>query len=191
MQQSSRDLHQIAVGRRCAPLVRRRVLRSPRRHEFTVTLSTSLLQQTIAQCLASLAEDDVYGALALLNARTKHRYTGLYRFDPPLLRCVSMVDRENRQVRVGNDAPIEDTYCAFVRDFRSEFATADASADERPEVIAFRARSPFQAYCGFPLLVDGECVGSLCHFDTRPRLVPTEELQVLAAVAPLFTRHVR
>lgn len=121
-------------------------------------------------------------ALRFLNARTRHRYTGVYRFDPPYLRSIELFDREYPQLRVHSDSLIEETYCSIVRTSKRTFVTASADAD--PSLAGHPARRRFNAYCGVPLFdAEGSCFGSLCHFDPRPRLLDPSELDLLEAVA--------
>lgn len=139
----------------------------------------------VAALQAALERDGVRGALRYLNQRTRHRYTGIYRFDPPMLRSVVLYDRENPSLQTGSDTRIEQSYCSLVRDDERPVTIADADGD--PRVAAHPARARYQAYCGTPVRDgDGRCVGSLCHFDSRPRLVPEGELPLLARAAELL-----
>ena len=143
----------------------------------------------VAHCAALLAAGDMHGVLAHLNARTAHRYTGLYRFDGPVLRNVALVDRDDLSVRAGADAPMRETYCGIVGETEAPFATPDAGAD--PRVADHPARASVVSYCG-ALVRDarGRAVGTLCHFDVVPRPVPAAEIPVLEAVAPLMAEAV-
>lgn len=142
----------------------------------------------VAELRAALERDGVRGALRYLNGRTRHRYTGIYRFDPPMLRSVVLYDRENPEMQVGGDTRIEQSYCSLVRD--EERPVAIANADEDDRATAHPARARYQAYCGTPVRDrEGRCVGSLCHFDSRPRLVPAGEIPLLERAAELFTPY--
>jgi GAF domain-containing protein len=141
----------------------------------------------VAGLQATLERDGVRGALRYLNQRTRHRYTGIYRFDPPMLRSIVLYDRENPALQVGSDTRIEQSYCSLVRDDERPVTIADADADADPRLLVHPARARYQAYCGTPVRDgDGRCVGSLCHFDSRPRLVPECELPLLARAAELL-----
>ncbi|MDB4906608.1 MAG: luxQ 8 [Gemmatimonadetes bacterium] len=127
--------------------------------------------------------------LRYLNARTRHRFTGAYVFEPPMLRSVSLFDRENPDIMVGELAPLDETYCSLVGARASAFRTDDAPRDER--LALHPARQSIQAYCGAPLVNgEGACFGSLCHFDVRPRVVPVQEATTLLVVAPLVAAEV-
>lgn len=127
--------------------------------------------------------------LRYLNARTRHRFTGAYVFEPPMLRSVSLFDRENPDILVGELAPLDETYCSLVGAQSSAFRTDDSLTDAR--LVAFPARRAIQAYCGAPLVnAEGKCFGSLCHFDVRPRVMPLEEATTLLVVAPLVAGEV-
>ncbi len=137
-------------------------------------------------------------ALGFLNARTRHRYTGLYRFDPPMLRAVWVFDRENPMLCGAGDVPMRESYCSLVGEANAPMLVRDAASDAR--LLSHPARASILAYCGVPVrLGDGRCVGTLCHFDFRPRIAATGEVALLefaaarlaprvAAVAPDHAR---
>jgi hypothetical protein len=137
-----------------------------------------------------LAASGLHAALEFLNARTRHRYTGVYRFDPPLLRSVCLFDRENPTVTLGGDVPMRETYCAIVGERAAPFATPDAAADAR--LVRHPSRASTLAYCGVPVRgADGSCAGSLCHFDVRPRLVPDSEVPLMERAAEMIGQGLR
>ncbi|NUQ92483.1 MAG: hypothetical protein HOQ11_09490 [Gemmatimonadaceae bacterium] len=142
----------------------------------------------VAAVMARLEERGPRDALALLNARTRFRFTGIYRAEPPLLRNIFLVDRENPAVNVsGAVCPLDETYCALTCAREAAFATRDAPRDAR--LVAHPARDSVISYSGVPLrLHDGHAWGTLCHFDLRPRLLPRAEQAVLEMAAPLFVR---
>lgn len=130
-------------------------------------------------------------ALAWLNARTRFRFTGLYHAEPPVLRNLYLVDRENPTLNVsGEVCPLDETYCAITCARESAFAITDATRDAR--LVAHPARSSVISYAGVPLrLADGRAWGTICHYDLRPRLLPRAEAAVLDAVAPVFAAWLR
>lgn len=132
------------------------------------------------------APDALVAVLGALNARTRFRFSGLYRVEPPLLRNVALFDRENPLLRAGGGcSALDDTYCSVVAADGVPFRTADARAD--PRLVAHSARSSVLSYVGVPVRGrDGRIAGTLCHFDSRPRLAPAGEIAVLEAVAPLL-----
>lgn len=75
---------------------------------------------------AVLAAEGAGGVLALLNARVPHRFTGVYRLDPPVLRNVRLYDRHNPRLVVGADAPLRETYCSIVAESASPLLRAVA-----------------------------------------------------------------
>ena len=128
-------------------------------------------------------------ALRFLNTRTRHRFTALYRFDAPWLRNVCMVDRENPGLLVTADCAIRESYCSYIFDAEREFDVEDASEDGR--VAGHPKRDVLLAYCGVPVFdAGGACVGTLCHFDPRPRLVPAAERPLLERAAAMLAGHV-
>lgn len=124
-------------------------------------------------------------ALGYLNERTRYRFTGLYRAEPPLLHNVALFDRENPDLDgSGAVAKLDETYCSITRLTASPFSTDDAMHDAR--LTTHAARDSVLCYSGVPIrLGSGLPWGTLCHFDLRPRLLPPDELAVLASAAPL------
>lgn len=144
-----------------------------------------------AAVAARLHAHGASSALELLNARTRFRFTGVYRAEPPLLRNIFLVDRENPAINVsGAVCPLDETYCAITCAREAAFATRDATHDAR--LVEHPARDSVISYAGVPLrLPGGRAWGTLCHFDLRPRLLPPTELAVLDAAAPVFVRWLR
>ena len=133
-----------------------------------------------------LGSDGLTEALALLNQRTRFRFTGLYRIAPPQLYNVSLYDRENPSLNVsGAVRLLVDALCSVVYESGHAFRVDDAPADSR--LWTHPARASVQSYAGVPVrLPGGRVLGTLCHFDDRPRIMPTGELAVLQAIAPLL-----
>lgn len=149
-----------------------------------------LATQVPVICQEILVKAGPMAALRFLNARTRYRFTGLYRVDSSLLRTVHLYDRENPTLSLSGDvAPIAATYCAIVADDNRAFATGDSRNDARLENHAARER--VLSYCGVPIRGSDDGVwGTLCHYDVRPRLLLDTESYVLEAVAPLFAECV-
>lgn len=129
----------------------------------------------------------VVEVLEALNARTRFRFTGLYRVEPPILRNLALFDRENPQLWAGGTcSALTDTYCSLVVADGAPFTTPDAPND--PRLTAHAARTSVLSYVGVPVRGrSGRVEGTLCHFDSRPRLAPAGEMAVLEAVAALLT----
>ena len=141
-------------------------------------------------CATLLANEGPAATLRYLNGRTRFRFTGVYRAEPPLLVNVLLFDRENPTLNLSGDVcRLEDTYCARVVVDERPFIVLDSLRD--PRVVAHVARERVQSYCGVPIWLDGGLLwGTLCHYDVRPRLLPIAEVEVLEHVAPLFAAHV-
>jgi GAF domain-containing protein len=124
----------------------------------------------------------LHAALQNLNGRTRFRFTGVYRLDPPMMRNVSLFDRENPLLRIGADIPLEATYCSIVLRNGRPLGIADAATD--PQLLDHIARETVRAYCAVAIRrADGRCIGTLCHFDLRPRVPPTAEIPLLEYAA--------
>jgi GAF domain-containing protein len=146
-------------------------------------------QEALREFSAILSGRGLHPALAWLNARTRHRFTGVYAFESLLLRNLCMFDRENPDLRVGSDGLMEETYCSITGQGRKPFTLEDSSTDGR--VAKHAARSSVISYCGVPLLTsEGTAFGTLCHFDLRPRIVPMSEIPLMESAAPLVLETV-
>ena len=130
-----------------------------------------------------LRAGDVRAALAVLNARTRYRFTGLYRAEPPHLRNVALFDRENPTAWLGGDiCLLSETYCSIVAGDARPFHTDDATDD--PALVQHPARSSVVAYLGVVVRDRrGAAWGTLCHYDVRPRLAPAGELPLMEWMA--------
>ena len=131
-----------------------------------------------------LRREGLHAALGFLNGRVRYRFTGVYRFDPPVLRNVDLYDRENPSLTFsGCELVLRDSYCGIVQLSERPFVTEDATRDER--LSGYAARVSMVSYLGVPLrLWGGRLFGTLCHWDGRPRLAPNGEVELLARLAP-------
>jgi GAF domain-containing protein len=137
-----------------------------------------------------LRDAGVRRALQYLNARTRYRFTGIYRLEPPLLRNVCLFDRENPTLDCSGDVKrLDETYCSIVSRTSAPFATADARHDSR--LREHPARETVLCYSGVPIrLPSGSTWGIFCHFDLRPRLMAHAEIPVLESVMPVIAQWV-
>ena len=138
----------------------------------------------VAHVTALLAHARIDDALRFLNGRTRFRFTGIFEVDPPALRNIRLIDRENPGVNVsGAVATVDVGYCGIACSTGAPFVTANAGKDSR--LRTHPARSSMMSYAGVPLrLASGVVWGTLCHYDVRPRLLPPSELSLLEAAAP-------
>lgn len=145
---------------------------------------------SVVDLASILSSSGPLAAVAHVNARTRFRFTGIYRFEPPLLRNLYLHDRENPTLDVsGAVSPIEQTFCSIVVGENRCFDTEDAREDVRLD--SHPARERVLSYCGVPIRRENGTVwGTLCHFDHRPRLLLPLERQVLEALASLLTHCV-
>ena len=134
-----------------------------------------------------LHEAGLHGALRFLNGRTPHRFTGVSRYDGPMLRNVGLFDQFNPEDVRGEDAPIEHTFCSLVPGFGGALAFSDSANDPRVAHVD----TPVVSYCGVLLRDDdGSPLGTLCHFDLKPCEPRTSDLQFLETLAPILQRTV-
>lgn len=147
------------------------------------------LDSTVERFSTRLERDGLHTALGYLNSRTRFRYTGAYRFCPPLLCSIGIFDRENPALSLYAEVEMKTTYCAIVGELESAFFVDNAESDAR--VRTHPAREKFAAYCGVPLLDrSGQTFGSLCHYDARPRIGTADHLELMGRVAPIVANYV-
>lgn len=154
-------------------------------------IDPAMIRQVAGELRECLRTSGVHAALRLLNARVRFRYTGVYRSDPPWLRNVHLLDRENPTLNVSGGAwPLADMYCGLTCASNEPFATTNSRHD--PRLRAHPARDAMISYAGVPIRTSsGQAVGTLCHWDVRPRLVPRGELAILEEASPLFAQCLR
>lgn len=146
------------------------------------------LAATVARFDERLQRDGLHTALGYLNSRTRFRYTGAYRFAPPLLSSIEIFDRENPSLALCAEVAMDTTYCSIVATHEEALAVENAANDYR--VHDHKARERFAAYCGVPLRDrDGKPFGTLCHYDPRPRIGSCEHIELLERVAPLVADY--
>lgn len=135
----------------------------------------------------TLRQNGLHGALRFLNARTPHRFTGLYRYDGAFLRNIALFDQFNPDQLMGEDAPVQNTFCSLLPESGGSLAFAEARKDPRVSHIA----TPVVSYCGVQLRGgQGAPFGTLCHFDLKPCETRTSDLQFLAMLAPMLQQQV-
>jgi GAF domain-containing protein len=133
----------------------------------------------------------MHDALGFLNGRTRYRFTGIYRCDPPALVIRSLYDRENPMLEhSGEIRELDGTFCSIVVATGRPFSTRDAPVD--PLTLGYRVRREVTSYCGVPIRMrSGQVAGVLCHYDLRLRLPPEGEVTVLESVAPYLAEYVQ
>jgi PAS domain S-box-containing protein len=137
-----------------------------------------------------LATQGLHEAVRFLNSRTSHRFSAMYRFDPPTLRNILLVDSYSADVTKGDDAPMAETYCSIVGETERSFTTEDTTKDDR--LRTHPARENIVSYCGVLLRdIEGKPFGALCHFDKVPCDVPISEMPLMEAAAPLLMKALR
>lgn len=137
----------------------------------------------------TLSSSGLHAALGLLNARTTHRFTGVYRFDGDWLRNVALFDRWNPQAAGGVDAPMRETFCAILPTQGATLEVVDGSTDGR---FPWMSENAVMSYCGALIRAEsGDPFGTLCHFDmSRCEAASSQLFPLMEAAAPLIYRAV-
>ncbi len=147
----------------------------------STSLSSSAIDvDPVAKIRHVLGEHGVLAALRILNGRAPHRYTGIYKYTPEILKNVYLVDAYHQEVTKGDDVSNEDAYCILLSNERK---IAFGRAEDAPCPI--KLASPVVSYCGVLLIRStGEPFGSLCHYDLARCQEPSTQMPYLEAIAP-------
>lgn len=138
-------------------------------------------QDAITVFRDTLVSDDLFGALRALNRTTEYRFTGIYLLDDRWVRCVLLYDRETPNVQIGHDVMWDESYCRLTTDDGTACDITNSLTDPRLTVHA--ARAAVQCYCAVLLRSPaGTPLGTLCHYDVRPRETPAGTLATLKAL---------
>lgn len=147
-------------------------------------------QRAFARFEELLTKGTARQALSFLVGLSDYRFLSIFRFQDGKATSVVHVDREDPSAEQADEVPDTATYCRFVRDRDSAFATLDAPRDARTE--GHPARDAVAAYCGVPILTpEGELLGTLCHYDTVPRDPAQLDLELLLQAASALARSGR
>ena len=140
------------------------------------------MSAVVAEFRRLSTEKGLQAGLKFLNRRAPHRFTGVFRFDPPELCNVALADAWNES-NLLDSAPLEETFCGLVRTTGDAFLTGDGKVDPRLNGHVL-AQNAVRSYCGVMLLDgEGQPIGTLCHFDSQPCDISVQELDVLHAAA--------
>ena len=109
---------------------------------------------------------------------------------------ISLVDEERQWFKscLGLDVkqtPRNQSFCAFTILHKEPLVIADATKDPRTADNELVTGPPgIRAYAGYPLVVGGIPVGSLCAIDTRPRDFAAEEIAYLELLGQWAEREI-
>lgn len=148
------------------------------------------LDRAVGECEGVLDALGLHAALAWLNARTQHRFTGVWRYDGDMLHSVCLFDRTDPSTTIGASAPVARTYCGILFEMKSVVLVIENThSDTRFPTIK---DSAVVSYCG-AMLKDGRGHpwGTLCHWDPAPQPAAEAELALLPAIAPAVLRAAR
>ena len=74
---------------------------------FSTGLSSSAIDDDpVAKIRHVLEEHGVLSALRILNGRAPHRYTGIYKYTPDILKNLYLVDAFDQEVTKGSDVSL-------------------------------------------------------------------------------------
>jgi len=130
----------------------------------------------------------LFAGLALLNATSCHRFTGVYRFQDDWVKSVLLFDRKNPDLRVGENVRWRNSYCMLTAQAGDRCEIRDSLTDARLQ--GHSAREAVQSYCAVLLYTRaGNPLGTLCQFDTKPQTTPELAFAYLNAARPAIERY--
>lgn len=140
---------------------------------------------------AILCANGACAALAYLNARTRFRFTGVYRADGPAMRGQWLFDRENPTLTLSADAYASDVTRGTLAQFGRATALGGTTAPLRRHTTDDDSAVAI-SYVG--LLLCTALPGRwavLCHFDFRPRLLSANERAIFEGGARVLNAWLR
>lgn len=144
----------------------------------------------IQECEQALRQKGLLGLLCALNAKTPYRFTGIYRFEGEWVKSVWLYDRTDPTVLTGSDVLWDASYCRLAATDGERCEIRDSLNDAR--LITHAAREVVQCYVAVVLhFGDRTPVGTLCHYDVKPRSTPADAFEGLRAVRPLVEDALR
>lgn len=84
--------------------------------------------------------------------------------------------------------PLDATFCRHVHDTRELFLVEDAARHPLAYKVAWLENFPRVAYCGAPLLVQGETIAVLSAYDVQPRRWTADDVTVIGDLAASVLR---
>ncbi len=143
--------------------------------------------------------------LGLLDAPAQEAFDRFTRLATALLgvpiSLVTLVDSDRQfflsQVGLGEpwatlrETPLSHSFCKHVAATSLPLVVPDARADLRLSENSAISDLGVIAYAGLPLIIEGECVGSMCAIDTEPRKWSEQELSILTDIAAGVSSELR
>ena len=129
----------------------------------------------------TLVSDDLFAPLRLLNETTDYRFTGIYWLDGKWVKSVLLFDREHPNVQIGHDVLWDESYCRITATDGVACEITNSLTDAR--LTTHGAREAVQCYCAVLLRSpEGKPLGTICHYDVRPRQTPAGGVETLKAL---------
>lgn len=145
-------------------------------------LSAHRTRERFTKFSAILSASGLRSALADALSQTDYRYIALFRLNGDRASAVIFYDRTQPEVLLAQEVQATASYCAFTRDTKQPFVTANSLVDSRLDDHV--SRESVRAYCGIPILTpEGEFLGTLCHYDDVPRDPTQVDMALMCEIA--------
>jgi DNA-binding response OmpR family regulator len=134
----------------------------------------------------ALQRHDYRRLLAVLNATTEHRYSGLFRFDGAELQSLWTFDRLQPKIDAFPlEVPLASTPLALMLFDAQALCISDTAHDDR--VTREQRHADMRGFAGVPVRDATDLVfGALCHFDSEARATDPAALDLLDRAARIF-----
>lgn len=137
---------------------------------------------------AVLEVEGMSAAVLMANAASKHRFTGVYRFDDGLLTNLCTWDKQEGAMSAGNAVPVHESYCVHILQSGKAMTVIDSASDDR--LAGHPRRADFRSYCGAPLLNrEGGVAGTFCYYDSEPDKLGEADFERVHIAAAVLQEH--
>ncbi|WP_219209736.1 GAF domain-containing protein [Variovorax boronicumulans] len=147
---------------------------------------TTRMTEAFAQVCSALRKQGLDAALAVLNRPLAHRYSAVYWMpDAQRLVNVGFFDKQGDAVPSNlQTVAYNQSFCQFaIRD--GQFRTENSSCDARLDGNIYQG--VMNSYHAVPMVsMQGQVLGTICHFDTAARALADEDFELLRLVAEVF-----
>lgn len=147
---------------------------------------TARLTETFAQVCAALRCDGLDAALAVLNRTIGHRFSAVYAMaDAQRLVNVGFFDKQQEAIPPNLRSVVyNQSFCQYaIRD--GQFRTENSARDTRLDGNVYQG--VLNSYHAVPLVsMQGQMLGTICHFDTAALALADEDFELLRLVAEVF-----
>lgn len=148
--------------------------------------ATARMTEAFAQVCSALRTHGLNAALAVLNRPLAHRYSAVYAMtDAQRLVNIGFFDKHGEALPPNlRSVAYNQSFCQYaIRD--GQFRTENSARDTRLDGNVYQG--VLNSYHAVPLVsMQGQVLGTICHFDTAALALADEDFELLRLVAEVF-----